>query len=83
MVFGSLLVSGREATCGRPATGRRCVWRSLDLFVLVDARSRRVHEVLSVTPHQVFEVTSLSRDNRTIYFAIHATEADVWLASLE
>jgi len=63
--------------------GRRLLFYHQDKIHLVDVRSKKVHEVLSVTPHQVFEVTSLSGDNRTIYFSIHATESDVWLARLE
>ena len=63
--------------------GQRLLFHHQDKIHLIDVRSKKVHEVLSVTPQQVFEVISLSGDNRTIYFPIHATEADVWLANLE
>jgi Tol biopolymer transport system component/predicted Ser/Thr protein kinase len=63
--------------------GRRLLFHDQDKIHLVDARTKKVHEVLSVSPHQVFEVISLSADNRTIYFSLYATEADIWLASLE
>ena len=63
--------------------GHKLLFHYQDKIHLVDARSKKVREVLSASPHQIFELISLSRDDRTIYFAIHATESDVWLATLE
>jgi Tol biopolymer transport system component len=50
---------------------------------LLDSRSKRTRQILSVAPHELANVFSLSRDDRRIYFIQLNTEADVWLATLE
>ena len=49
---------------------------------LVDTRTRKVHEVLSMTPNDV-GFFSISHDDRWIYFTLGVTEDDIWLAHLE
>ena len=49
---------------------------------LLDTRSGKVREVLSVAPNAIRAVTP-TRDDRRIYFGSSATEADVWLMSRE
>jgi Tol biopolymer transport system component len=61
---------------------RRLLFHGRSKIHLVDAQTRAVRDVLSVVPHYIY-LLSLSRDNRTIYFDIAATEADVWLATLK
>jgi Tol biopolymer transport system component len=45
---------------------------------LLDTRSGKVREILSVAPNGVFGVAP-TRDDRRIYFALNSVEADVWL----
>ncbi|CAN5578775.1 hypothetical protein BH20ACI3_BH20ACI3_39560 [soil metagenome] len=61
---------------------RRLLFQHQGKIYLVDSQSKRVHEVLSVAPHETRGVT-LSRDDRLIYFGLATIEADVWLMSLE
>jgi Tol biopolymer transport system component len=61
---------------------RRLLFHGPGKLHLVDAQTRAVSDVLSVVPNAIYTL-SLSRDNRTIYFDIVATEADVWLATLK
>jgi hypothetical protein len=49
---------------------------------LVNSRSGRSHEILSVAPHSITGAT-LSRDDRRIYFSVVVWESDIWLATLE
>ncbi len=60
---------------------RRLLFVGSGKLYLVDIQSRRVHEVLSMAPHEAnFGVPS--RDDRWIYLSARATEADVWQMSL-
>jgi eukaryotic-like serine/threonine-protein kinase len=49
---------------------------------LADSQSKKFHEILSVAPHNIASL-GLSRDNRLICFSLSATEADIWLMTLE
>jgi hypothetical protein len=60
---------------------RRLLFHGPGRLHLVDAQTGAVSDVLSVVPNAIYTL-SLSRDNRTIYFDVVATEADVWLATL-
>jgi hypothetical protein len=62
--------------------GRRLLFEYAGKLYLVNSRSKKVHEVLSVTPYEVFFTGKPSRDDHWIYFALQATEADVWQMSL-
>jgi Tol biopolymer transport system component len=62
---------------------RRLLFFRQDKLYLVDSRSKKTHEVLSVAPHNLYAKLVLSQDNRMIYFGLGQTEADIWLMSLE
>jgi len=49
---------------------------------LMDTQSAKSREILSVAPHSL-NGTTLSRDDRRIYFSVRISEADIWLATLE
>ena len=48
---------------------------------LVDLNSGEIHDVLSLLPYQVYS-PAVSRDNRWLYFVRGASEADIWLLTL-
>ncbi len=64
--------------------GRRLIFSTHGepAIYLLDTRSGKVREILSVTPNAVYGVAP-TRDDRRIYFGLGAVEADVWLMSLE
>jgi len=73
------------------AFGSRPVWFNDDrrlLFYhdgaihLVDSVTKRTRKVLSVEPGDIDGFT-LSPDNRSIYFSLNSSEADIWLRSVE
>ncbi|MBS1789111.1 MAG: PD40 domain-containing protein [Acidobacteria bacterium] len=61
---------------------QRLLFFAQDKLYLLDSRSRKAQELLSVAPHQ-FQSLGISRDNRTVYFGLKTSEANLWLASLE
>jgi len=50
--------------------------------LLADSQSGKTREVFSVAPNSLW-LGAVSEDNRTIYFSLQSTEADVWLATLQ
>jgi hypothetical protein len=62
--------------------GRRILFSHGSGIHLVDSSSKRVHEVFSVAPQEVQASSSVSLDNRWIYFSKMNTEGDIWLADL-
>jgi eukaryotic-like serine/threonine-protein kinase len=63
---------------------RRILFHHRGGLYLVDSASKMTHEVLSVSPHEVpVRGFTVSRDNRTIYFSLLTTEADIWMMNLE
>jgi Tol biopolymer transport system component/predicted Ser/Thr protein kinase len=54
---------------------------SKSAMYLLDTRTGRVSEILSVTPNEIGSPAP-SRDDRRIYFGLSSTEADVWMMSL-
>ena len=50
---------------------------------LVDSRSRKAHEILSLATDEVGQAFSVSSDDRWIYFSLSVIESDIWLANLE
>jgi Tol biopolymer transport system component/predicted Ser/Thr protein kinase len=61
---------------------RRLLFSNGSKIQLIDTQTKTVRDVLSVAPH-VAGGPTLSRDNRTIYFHLSTTEADIWLATLK
>jgi Tol biopolymer transport system component len=60
---------------------RRLIFHHQGKVYLIDSQSKRMHEVLSVAPHEVSWQFGFSRDGRQIVFILDATEADVWQMS--
>ncbi|HXV61991.1 MAG TPA: alpha/beta fold hydrolase [Vicinamibacteria bacterium] len=64
-----------------PSTVERRYLQDHKIFV-VDRISREHREMLSL-PAGSAEMPALSKDNRTLYYVMTATESDVWLISFE
>lgn len=64
------------------ADGRRLLFANQGKIFIVDSRTRRHHEVLSVAEGDIGGA-ALSRDNRVMYFTFVATEADIWMMTLD
>ena len=62
---------------------RRLVFHHQGKAYLIDSVTQRMHEVLSVAPYAVSWQFGMSRDGRQIVFTRDATEADVWLMTVE
>ena len=62
---------------------RRLLFRNQGKLYLIDSQSKKIHEVLSVAPHEFGIGVTLPRDDRLIYFSLITTEADIWLMTLE
>lgn len=63
---------------------RRLLYRHDGKLFLADSASKKTREMLSVAPHEIpIRGFALSRDNRTIYFTLVTTEADIWLLAKE
>ena len=62
---------------------RRLLFLHQGKLYLIDSRSKKVRELLSVAPNEFGNGVTLSRDDRLIYFCLLTTEADIWLMSLE
>jgi Tol biopolymer transport system component/DNA-binding winged helix-turn-helix (wHTH) protein len=63
---------------------RHVLFVSQGKILLLDTRTRKYQQVLSVSDEDVdIGSPGLSRDNRTIYFTYVAAEADIWLLTLE
>ena len=62
---------------------RRLLFQQQDKLYLIDSQSKKIHEVLSVAPHEFGIGVTLPQDDRLIYFSLVTTEADIWLMTLE
>ena len=64
---------------------RRLLFQDRDRrkLYLIDTQSKKIHEVLSVAPHEFGNGVTLPRDDRMIYFSLLTTEADIWLMTFE
>ena len=60
---------------------RRLLFDDSNKLYLVDSRSKRVREVLSIDPDRV-ERFSLSRDDRHLVIQRTSRESDIWLFTL-
>jgi len=61
---------------------QRLLFFAQDKLYLLDSRTRKAQELLSVAPNR-FQSLGISRDNRVVYYSLKTTEADIWLADLE
>ena len=57
---------------------RRLIFYYQGKAYLIDSQSRKMHEILSLAPHEISWQFGVSRDGRQIVFTLDATEADVW-----
>ena len=62
---------------------RRLLFEAEGKLYLIDSQSGKPREILSVAPHGTEGPTTVSRDDRLMYFSVVVTEADIWLATLE
>ena len=64
--------------------GRRLLFNHQGKLHLVDSRTKKVHEVLSIPLCEINPWHfGISRDDRLIVFSMAITEADIWLASFD
>ena len=56
--------------------------RTRQEIILIDTQTRQPRELLSVKPQRLRSLVP-TRDGRTIYFTLEATEADIWLFTLD
>jgi hypothetical protein len=61
---------------------RRLLFQQQSKLYMIDSQSKKIHEVLSVAPHEFGVGVALPRDDRLIYFSLLTTDADVWLMTL-
>lgn len=61
---------------------RRLLFSNHGQLFLVDSVTRKYHQVLSL-PQQTLGSVALSPDERSIFYAVAAAEADVWLLTLK
>ncbi len=61
---------------------RRLLFHDNGRIYIIDSVTKKIQEALSASPHEAHYGT-LTRDDRTLYFTLLRTEADVWLLSLE
>ena len=61
---------------------QRLLFFAQDKLYLLDSRTRKTQEILSVAPNR-FQSLGVSHNSRVVYFSLQTTEADIWLASLE
>jgi len=63
---------------------RKLIFYHNGKLYLVNSESKRSHEILSVSPHQIpIRGFGVSRDNRLIYFSLATNEADIWVLNFE
>jgi hypothetical protein len=62
--------------------GRRLLFCHQGRLNILDTVTGAVSEILSLLPYEFHWIFDITRDNRTIFFALVAREADVWLMNL-
>jgi hypothetical protein len=84
--LGPCLRWHRQANGSSPSHGPKTgvVWLGTvhQMLGLLDTRSGKSHEILSVAPNGIFGVAA-SADDRHIYFGLNSVGADVWLRNRE
>ena len=61
---------------------RRLLFYQRDKIYLLDSQTKKSEEVMSVAPNRTQRIT-VSKDNRTAFYTLQKTEADIWLGSFE
>jgi Tol biopolymer transport system component len=62
---------------------RRLLFHHQGKLYLIDSQSKKVRELLSVSPNEFGFGVTISRDHRQLYFSLITTEADIWLMNFE
>ncbi|HEX8187606.1 MAG TPA: protein kinase, partial [Pyrinomonadaceae bacterium] len=62
--------------------GRRLLLMTESKLFILSLESRKPREVLDLSPHRLLSY-ALSKDDRTIFYGLATTEADVWLLTQE
>jgi eukaryotic-like serine/threonine-protein kinase len=62
---------------------RRLLFTRAGRLFFIDLQSRATRELFAPAPNEAVEYCIMSPDNRTIYYSLSSTEADIWLATLE
>ena len=60
---------------------RRLLFRDAGKLFLVNSETKKVQEISLHSPNPVIEY-GLTADNRTLYYTLLSTEADIWLVDL-
>ena len=61
---------------------RRLLFRDAGKLFLVNSETKKIQEISLHSPQPVIEY-GLTSDNRTLYYTLLSTEADIWLLNLE
>ncbi len=61
---------------------RRLIFARDDKIYLLDSQTKKTRLIFSVAPNGL-QALGISRDNRTIYYSLTTTEADVWLMTFQ
>jgi hypothetical protein len=59
--------------------GRRILFQEGSKVMLIDRVTHATRELMSIAPDSMDSRWSITRDNRTIYFVRHVSQADIWL----
>jgi Tol biopolymer transport system component len=76
-------VLGHEGHAVWLRDGKRLLFDEKNALNLFDIRTRAFHVVLSAEPYVLNSRSSLSPDNRIVYYGVHTSEADVWLMTMK
>jgi hypothetical protein len=64
--------------------GRRMVFNNGEKLLVLDVETGRVKEILARAGLTVInDSLAISRDDRTIYFGMDRTDADIWMVTLD
>jgi len=64
--------------------GRRLLFQEKTKLLLIDRLTHATRELMSIAPDRIqLSSSSLTRDNRAIYFVRHVEQADIWLMRLK
>lgn len=61
---------------------RRLLFYQKDKIYLLDSKTKKPEEILSIAPNRLKRIT-ISKDNRTVFYSLQKTEADIWLGSFD
>lgn len=62
---------------------RRLLYAQAGKLYIAGLQSKRAREILAPAPYEAAEYCTLGRGDRTIYYSLSTTEADIWLGTFE